>query len=452
MKKIYVIGIILLGCIQFAHAQVLVRCPNNTIARCVPQDESSLDTWTITPCDCNDPQNIYAQQNYCRRTITLCSNNPKIPPNITSFDFPYYGLDPLSMLKLKGPNLQPLVSYMEPTGELDPNLSADDQLLALLLEIDQTSKCISFDAWVPMGEEHTIKVFTETNETGNGWRYIPIPADDCSKVRSTCHTFQSNSFVNGIAKEPGYSFIKILNPFEGTLTDINIKNINITDPDIRLLKMVLVSPQDSQLVLNLRSINSSLPTINIGFDDLGEVLTQTTTTTSSSDVYQPEESFEVFRRATNPKGLWELRVSTTRFATFGSFNGWEAEFCIADDLCGPYEISPDRPQAVGDVFTSVTSRITIPEAGKVSSLKITNLNIGHDNSGDLKATLRSPQGTEVVIFDQQCEGNGGYNLEFSDEALLPLDCDIVFKSSAQPQGSFFKPYWRRSTRYVELDY
>lgn len=48
----------------------------------------------------------------------------------------------------------------------------------------------------------------------------------------------------------------------------------------------------------------------------------------------------------------------------------------------------------------------------------------------------SPQGNKVVLFNQQCEGNGGYNLEFKDDAFSALDCDIVFKSSARPQGNF----------------
>ncbi len=91
---------------------------------------------------------------------------------------------------------------------------------------------------------------------------------------------------------------------------------------------------------------------------------------------------------------------------------------------------------VGPKIETTTSVINISETGKISSLKITNLNIGHSNSGDLKATLMSPQGTKVVLFDQQCEGNGGYNLEFKDEAISALDCNIVFKSSARPQGSF----------------
>lgn len=319
MKKIYFIGLSLFSCLQFMNGQVLVRCPGNVFSRCVPQEEIFLDTWTITPCDCNDPQNVYAEQNYCRRTITLCSNNPTKPSIITVFDFPYYALDPLSMLNLKGPHLQPLVSYMEPSGVLNPNLTADDQLLALLLEIDTISKCVSFDAWVPMGEEHTIQVFTKFNETGNGWRYIPIPSDDCSKVRTECHTFQSNSAVNSIPNEPDYSFIKILNPLEGTLADINLKNVNITHPNIGFLKMVLASPQGTERLLNSQFLQSSLSIINIGFDDFGDVFPATTT--SDTDIYQPEESFEVFSRESNPNGFWELRVSTSGTSGLGSFNG-----------------------------------------------------------------------------------------------------------------------------------
>ena len=75
------------------------------------------------------------------------------------------------MSKLRGPNLQQLVSYMQPTGEINPNLSADDQFFALLLEINPSTGNASFDARVPISEEHTIQVYTDVvNETGNDWR------------------------------------------------------------------------------------------------------------------------------------------------------------------------------------------------------------------------------------------------------------------------------------------
>jgi hypothetical protein len=91
--------------------QVLVRCLSGVFARCVPTEESLIDSYSITPYDCNDPQNVYADQNYCRRTITLHTNNPKLPEEITAFDFPYFALEPLSMSFLRGPNMQQLVSY-----------------------------------------------------------------------------------------------------------------------------------------------------------------------------------------------------------------------------------------------------------------------------------------------------------------------------------------------------
>jgi hypothetical protein len=118
--------------------------------------------------------------------------------------------------------VDPICSNSYLTGEIDPNLSAEDQYVALLLEINPTSGNASFDAWDPMGEERTIQVYTDiVDETDNDWRFLTIPADDCAQVKTTCFTFQSGIFYFGIpnANRSDFASIRIFNPLEGKLAD-----------------------------------------------------------------------------------------------------------------------------------------------------------------------------------------------------------------------------------------
>jgi len=324
---------------------------------------------------------------------------------------------------------------MEPTGELNPNLSADDQELALILEIDPTNGNASFDAWVPMGEEHTIQVYTDVvDETGYDWRYITIPASDCNEVNKTCFTFSSGTANVGIFDNntSNYAFINIYNPLEGTLADINIKNVNITHQRFSDLEAILVSPSRTQIPLFGRFFCDGSGNSTIDFDGLG-TLTQNCFQASPN---QPEQSFQVFHRDPTIKGTWQLRINDAFNGDVGTFHSWEIELCVVEDKCGPILSSTDTPIAIGPNVSSISSVINIPDVGKVSKVSISNLNIAHAYSGDLKILLESPQGSTAIIADRICGDNQGYNMSFDDVASGTLDCNNVYGAVSKPNQSF----------------
>ncbi|MCB0408723.1 MAG: proprotein convertase P-domain-containing protein [Flavobacteriales bacterium] len=85
--------------------------------------------------------------------------------------------------------------------------------------------------------------------------------------------------------------------------------------------------------------------------------------------------------------------------------------------------STDVPVVVS--AASQTSIITIANSGTISDVNVIGLNIPHDYVGDMSATLTSPQGTTIQLFDGPgipastygCSGSG-IDVSFDDAATL----------------------------------
>ncbi|UOK42989.1 MULTISPECIES: reprolysin-like metallopeptidase [Flavobacterium] len=73
--------------------------------------------------------------------------------------------------------------------------------------------------------------------------------------------------------------------------------------------------------------------------------------------------------------------------------------------------------------TTATSTITIANGGIISDVNIT-LNVSHSWIGDTDATLTSPAGTIVKLFDRPCDsaasGNENANATFDDSGAIPV--------------------------------
>lgn len=94
---------------------------------------------------------------------------------------------------------------------------------------------------------------------------------------------------------------------------------------------------------------------------------------------------------------WRVRAVNTCGA-----GEWAAasSFTTAAIICSP-ETSTDVPVAISESGTpTITSSIEVNLPGEIIEVQVLNLDISHTWVGDLRATLISPTGTEVVLFDR----------------------------------------------------
>lgn len=116
-------------------------------------------------------------------------------------------------------------------------------------------------------------------------------------------------------------------PHSGTVTDINVTNVNITHDFISDITLTLRSPLSTNAVLIDQPCNDE-KTLNMGFDD------QTTNTKGTfpcppndGKMYQPENFLTAFN-GNSATGLWTLRVKDNGDQDGGTLNSWSMRICV----------------------------------------------------------------------------------------------------------------------------
>lgn len=90
-----------------------------------------------------------------------------------------------------------------------------------------------------------------------------------------------------------------------------------------------------------------------------------------------------------------------------------------DSECGPVdaEASTDVPKSIPSSGTSTkTSTINLTRTGTVKDVNVHNLDMTHSYTGDLDIKLRSPDGTEVLLWNNSCSYRDDILITFDDEA------------------------------------
>ncbi len=106
------------------------------------------------------------------------------------------------------------------------------------------------------------------------------------------------------------------------------------------------------------------------------------------------------------------RVLPKNVSCSGSYSN-AFKFTTGDTLCNTTN-STNVPVPISATGTStVTSTINIPYAGSINDVNI-SMNMTHSYVGDITASLTSPTGTTIQLFDGQCAGNNNINATFDD--------------------------------------
>ncbi|MFB0925271.1 MAG: proprotein convertase P-domain-containing protein, partial [Vicingaceae bacterium] len=100
-------------------------------------------------------------------------------------------------------------------------------------------------------------------------------------------------------------------------------------------------------------------------------------------------------------------------------------------------MSTNIPIVISATTTSIiTSIITIPTNGTITDVNVVSLTGQHSWINDLIVTLTSPQGTVVSLWNQICNNENNFNLNFDDAgATGALPCPPIGGGTYQPAGS-----------------
>ena len=131
--------------------------------------------------------------------------------------------------------------------------------------------------------------------------------------------------------------------------------------------------------------------------------------------------------------VYYWRVKTTNGCGEGVPSASPNRFKTGLNSC---RISLDVPKSISSTGTpSVTSLINVTAAmgTTITDLNLVGLNITHSYIGDLIATLSSPAGTTVELFNQICGGQSDISMNLDDQATITtFPCPPINNVTVQP--------------------
>ena len=233
----------------------------------------------------------------------------------------------------------------------------------------------------------------------------------------------------------------------GSITDVNITNLDIDHTYISDLEIILEAP-DGTRVNVLDNICGGQDDINLSLDDEASNSSFPCPPTNGAN-YQPSFSLSGFD-GLEMNGTWILEINDQFDADGGSLNSWGLEI---EYTCGPVEVCDDGIDNDGDgdidcddtdcdgnplcpileceeslastdvpliisptTGATIYSDLVVNQTGDITDINITNLDITHTYIDDVIVILESPTGTRVTVLNQPCGGQDDIDIEIDDEA------------------------------------
>lgn len=221
----------------------------------------------------------------------------------------------------------------------------------------------------------------------------------------------------------------------GTITDINIPNIDIDYQTVNLVKVSLVSPKGTVVVLYDQACTGRTGIMKVGFDDEAPgVITAGTATCPPDDgiVFKPKEALKILQ-GESIQGAWILRVQVIRSeaGTVGAVNSWVIEFCSNLVASNPtllnnkgVKVSRNNNKTIGgtdlqaqDVDATPAQLLyTLTRVPAAGGLRLTDklLEVGDQftqadiDASRLKYTHNGGTGTSDAFFFVVQDGKGGF--------------------------------------------
>ena len=183
-------------------------------------------------------------------------------------------------------------------------------------------------------------------------------------------------------------------PSGGTITDVNIKNLNGSHDWIGDLNFALQSPLGTVVnLIETRCDDSDDDDFNINLDDAAEDPLSCPYNIGNTE--KPENPLSVLN-GQDPMGNWTLTIVDDGFGDFGILLGWTLEICVAGGGdCPPTRAVDDNPIASG-TFQAGTQLTSIGSIGAGN-----NVLFRAGNNVELNANFNLPL---TAVFEVRIEG------------------------------------------------
>lgn len=148
----------------------------------------------------------------------------------------------------------------------------------------------------------------------------------CDFSQTSCNTYLATDGPITISGTGGPTITSTINvPVAGTITDINIKNLNGIHSYISDLTFTLQSPQGTSVTI-ITSRCGDMDDFNINLDD--EAANPISCPYNLGNTHSPDNPLSAFDNE-NPNGNWTLTIVDGFNEDGGQLNGWTLEICGA---------------------------------------------------------------------------------------------------------------------------
>lgn len=119
----------------------------------------------------------------------------------------------------------------------------------------------------------------------------------------------------------------------GSISDVNIPNIDLTFLSVSDLTLTLESPMGTQVILYEEDCSGITNSLNLGFDD--DAPNNVACPPDDQRVFLPKEPLSAFI-GENTFGTWKLIINSSQAGQTGGLNSWDIQFCAGINAEAPF--------------------------------------------------------------------------------------------------------------------
>ena len=201
----------------------------------------------------------------------------------------------------------------------------------------------------------------------------------------TCLTLSSNDLPKPIlaAGTPTVESVITLNT-GGTLSDVNVKQVQGNHTFFKDLEFTLVGPDGTSVALSKDKCGSYNGVFKFGFDDAS--ITAFACPPSAGTPFKPSAPLSVFN-GKNSTGAWTLRVKDNTTSSGGNLTAFQLELCSGVSLSAPFIVNNNTLQLQPGTNAGIPNSLLKAEDANNSAAQLTYTVVTAPQHGELKVNF-----------------------------------------------------------------